>query len=323
MTNDFLPTPQAFKTIGFMIASLPLRIVAFVLTFVLTVVGISLTPVWVGIPTLLIGTEMTRAFGDLERRWAGMMLGIDLPPVARRPEHGGLVRRWWARICDGATWREFGYALVGLPIGIAEFVLGLTSVALPPIAAKVVPRVGAMHAELATRLLGPRGRPALPPSPPPPPAIPVFVLPVAAPAPVPPAPEPPEEKEDDLATALAKLAASSKVPVELQVDADPPLPAAVAETAHATVLEALVNVGMHSLATAATVKVWRASDTLVVEVTDNGRGEAEVRGGGGLARLADRAATTDGVITVVSPLGGPTVIRADLPCRWGPAPSTR
>ncbi|MER6868860.1 sensor histidine kinase, partial [Amycolatopsis sp. NPDC000673] len=52
------------------------------------------------------------------------------------------------------------------------------------------------------------------------------------------------------------------------------------------------------------------------EITDNGHGGAEVRPGGGLAGLADRAATIDGVITVVSPVGGPTVIRADLPCQW-------
>jgi signal transduction histidine kinase len=64
------------------------------------------------------------------------------------------------------------------------------------------------------------------------------------------------------------------------------------------------------------VKVWRTDDHVVVEITDNGHGGAEVRPGGGLAGLADRAATIDGVITVVSPIGGPTVIRADLPCQW-------
>jgi signal transduction histidine kinase len=60
--------------------------------------------------------------------------------------------------------------------------------------------------------------------------------------------------------------------------------------------------------------VWRSDDTVVVEITDNGHGGAEMKPGGGLAGLA--AATIDGVITVVSPQGGPTVIRADLPCTW-------
>ncbi|MEV4180743.1 sensor histidine kinase, partial [Streptosporangium canum] len=38
--------------------------------------------------------------------------------------------------------------------------------------------------------------------------------------------------------------------------------------------------------------------------------------GGGLAGLADRAATIDGTLSVDSPLGGPTLIRAELPCQW-------
>ena len=69
-------------------------------------------------------------------------------------------------------------------------------------------------------------------------------------------------------------------------------------------------------ASQAEVKVTRAGETVVVEITDNGHGGAQLRPGGGLAGLADRAATIDGVITVVSPDGGPTVIRADLPCSW-------
>jgi signal transduction histidine kinase len=64
------------------------------------------------------------------------------------------------------------------------------------------------------------------------------------------------------------------------------------------------------------VKVFRTDRSVVVEVTDDGKGGAEVRPGGGLAGLADRAATIDGVVVVVSPVGGPTVIRTELPCAW-------
>ena len=53
-----------------------------------------------------------------------------------------------------------------------------------------------------------------------------------------------------------------------------------------------------------------------MEISDNGVGGAAAKRGGGLAGLADRAATIDGILTVNSPLGGPTVIRADLPCTW-------
>ncbi|ATY09868.1 sensor histidine kinase [Amycolatopsis sp. AA4] len=119
-----------------------------------------------------------------------------------------------------------------------------------------------------------------------------------------------------LDAALSAQAAKSPIPVDVHVDVEPRPPAAVETTAYFIVGETLTNIAKHSGATEATVKVWRSDTHVITEITDNGHGGAEVRPGGGLAGLADRAATIDGVITVVSPVGGPTVIRADLPCQW-------
>ncbi|MGW4830487.1 sensor histidine kinase [Amycolatopsis japonica] len=119
-----------------------------------------------------------------------------------------------------------------------------------------------------------------------------------------------------LDAALSAQAAKSPIHVDVEVDVEPRPPAAVETTAYFIVGETLTNIAKHSGATEAGVKVWRTESMVVVEITDNGHGGAEVRPGGGLAGLADRAATIDGVITVVSPPGGPTVIRADLPCQW-------
>ncbi|MGW4214830.1 sensor histidine kinase [Lentzea sp. NPDC004789] len=119
-----------------------------------------------------------------------------------------------------------------------------------------------------------------------------------------------------LDAALSALAARVPIEVELQVDVDPRPPTAVESAAYFTVGEALTNITKHSNATRATVKVNRVQEGVLVEVTDNGRGGAELKPGGGLAGLADRAATIDGVVVVVSPVGGPTVIRAELPCVW-------
>jgi signal transduction histidine kinase len=119
-----------------------------------------------------------------------------------------------------------------------------------------------------------------------------------------------------LDAALSAQAAKSPVPVDVQVTVEPRPSAAVETTAYFIVGETLTNIAKHSGATAAGVSVWRTDETVVVEITDNGHGGAEMRPGGGLAGLAGRAAMIDGVITVVSPAGGPTVIRADLPCTW-------
>ncbi|NYI87324.1 signal transduction histidine kinase [Amycolatopsis endophytica] len=119
-----------------------------------------------------------------------------------------------------------------------------------------------------------------------------------------------------LDAALSALAAKTPIPVEVTVDIEPRPPAAVETTAYFIAGETLTNVAKHSGATEAQVKAWRTDDKVVIEITDDGHGGAEVRPGGGLAGLADRAATIDGVMTVVSPQGGPTVVRADLPCTW-------
>jgi signal transduction histidine kinase len=123
-----------------------------------------------------------------------------------------------------------------------------------------------------------------------------------------------------LDAALSSLAAKCPIPVEVNVRIDPRPPAAVESTAYFIVGECLTNIAKHSGAAEARVNAWReerpTGDLVVVEITDDGHGGASMRPGGGLSGLADRAATIDGVMTVVSPIGGPTVIRADLPCAW-------
>jgi signal transduction histidine kinase len=123
-----------------------------------------------------------------------------------------------------------------------------------------------------------------------------------------------------LDAALSSLAAKCPIPVEVHVAIEPRPPAAVESTSYFIVGECLTNIAKHSGATEVKVNAWReerpSGDLVIVEVTDDGRGGATMRAGGGLSGLADRAATIDGVMTVVSPIGGPTVIRADLPCVW-------
>ena len=123
-----------------------------------------------------------------------------------------------------------------------------------------------------------------------------------------------------LDAALSSIAAKCPIPVDVHVVIDPRPPAAVESTAYFIVGECLTNVAKHSGASQAKVNAWReerpTGDLVIVEITDDGHGGASLRPGGGLSGLADRAATIDGVMTVVSPIGGPTVIRADLPCAW-------
>jgi signal transduction histidine kinase len=117
-----------------------------------------------------------------------------------------------------------------------------------------------------------------------------------------------------LDAAISALAARSSVPVEVSVELARRPPPTVESAAYFVVAEALVNVAKHAAATHAAVRIRERDRRLVIEVTDDGLGGATQRAGSGLAGLADRVTAVDGSFAVSSPPGGPTVIRAELPC---------
>jgi signal transduction histidine kinase len=118
-----------------------------------------------------------------------------------------------------------------------------------------------------------------------------------------------------LDSALSAVAARCTVPVSVTVDLPArPVPA-IEGIAYFTVSELLQNISKHSGSSRATVDVWQVEDRLMVTVADNGRGGASVAGGSGLAGLAERLDSVDGVLVVDSPAGGPTLITAELPWR--------
>ncbi|MFH8403262.1 sensor histidine kinase [Streptomyces sp. NPDC018019] len=118
-----------------------------------------------------------------------------------------------------------------------------------------------------------------------------------------------------LGPALSALAARCTVPVKVSVDLDHRPAAAIEGIAYFTVSELLQNVSKHARATGATVDVWHAGDRVMVLVTDNGQGGATTEAGSGLAGLAERLDSVDGLLVVDSPVGGPTAITAELPWR--------
>ncbi|WP_226898857.1 sensor histidine kinase [Nonomuraea phyllanthi] len=119
-----------------------------------------------------------------------------------------------------------------------------------------------------------------------------------------------------LDAALSGLAARAPVRVDVSVELEERPPAAVESIAYFIVAETLANMAKHSGASEASVMVVRDHRGVVVDVWDDGIGGAAMVPGGGLSGLADRAATIDGVLVLHSPLGGPTLVRAELPCEW-------
>jgi signal transduction histidine kinase len=116
-----------------------------------------------------------------------------------------------------------------------------------------------------------------------------------------------------LAPAVRTIAERSPLPVEVRVTEARFAPALEA-TVYFVVAEALTNVVKHAAASAATVVVEADERTVVVTVSDDGRGSVDVSVGSGLRGLEDRVAALDGRLQVDALPGRGTTVRAELPC---------
>jgi PAS domain S-box-containing protein len=118
--------------------------------------------------------------------------------------------------------------------------------------------------------------------------------------------------ERGLAAALEALALRAPVPVELNVALARPAPERVEAGAYYVVAEALANVHKHAGAGRVAVDATTDERFLVVTVADDGVGGAN-EAGAGLRGLADRVEALGGRLTLESPAGGGTRLRAEIP----------
>jgi signal transduction histidine kinase len=117
-----------------------------------------------------------------------------------------------------------------------------------------------------------------------------------------------------LDAALTALVTGRNPPVELRVEVRKGEVNARETAAYFVVAEALANARKHAHASRISVRAWDdAANRLIVEVVDDGVGGADVDGGSGLSGLRKRVAALDGVLSVASPAGGPTTVRAEFP----------
>jgi signal transduction histidine kinase len=124
---------------------------------------------------------------------------------------------------------------------------------------------------------------------------------------------PPILTDRGLDAAIRALVARTPLRVDVSVDLDerprPPIETAT----YFVVAEALANAGKYAHAAHVAIDVHVGDGMLVAEVRDDGTGGADP-GGRGLTGLRRRVEALDGSLRVSSPPGGPTAVRAELPC---------
>ena len=124
---------------------------------------------------------------------------------------------------------------------------------------------------------------------------------------------PPVLADRGIGAALETLADRSPLTTIVAVDLDERPPARVETAAYFVAAEAMANAIKHSGAGRIDISVGRRNGMLEIEVSDDGTGGADEQGNG-LAGLRRRVEALDGTLTVESPEGGPTTIRAEMPC---------
>jgi signal transduction histidine kinase len=122
-----------------------------------------------------------------------------------------------------------------------------------------------------------------------------------------------------LAAAVEGLADRAPLPVHVEIP-EHRYPAIVESAAYFIAAEALTNVAKYAQASTARITATRSTDRLVVAVEDDGAGGANPYPGSGLSGLRDRVAALDGTLTVDSPPGAGTRIRAEIPLRHSDGP---
>jgi signal transduction histidine kinase len=126
---------------------------------------------------------------------------------------------------------------------------------------------------------------------------------------------PPVLADRGLEGAIRALVLTVPVPVEVTIDlGGAKVPAPVESAVFFAVAETVTNVVKHSGATGAWIGGEYNDGTLSVSIGDDGHGGADPSQGTGLRGIERRLAAFDGTLSVVSPWGGPTVVRLQVPC---------
>jgi signal transduction histidine kinase len=124
---------------------------------------------------------------------------------------------------------------------------------------------------------------------------------------------PPGLDERGLDGALHGLAATTRVPLELRLDAAE-IPSRITRSALVFVArEALANIDKHAKATKAAVHLSHRDGVVHLHVSDDGQGGADVGRGTGLQGLRDRVEALGGQLSLTSAAGRGTILSASLP----------
>jgi signal transduction histidine kinase len=127
---------------------------------------------------------------------------------------------------------------------------------------------------------------------------------------------PPVLADHGLVAAIEDYAGRFPIPVTVDLRLPERLPRKLETTMYYLINEAMTNIAKHSGAASAQVRGRYHSDLLILDITDDGHGGVDPEAGSGVTGLADRVTALEGRMRVSSPVGGPTLLHVEVPCRF-------
>lgn len=115
----------------YLLLSLPLGILYFVILVTGFSLGTGLAITIIGIPLLVAMIFITYIMGDLDRKMTSLFLGVQIAkPEARPSDKDGATAILVAQLKSLQFWKELGYLLFKLPLGVISFTIAVTFVSL-------------------------------------------------------------------------------------------------------------------------------------------------------------------------------------------------
>lgn len=120
-----------FPNLLYLLFSLPLGILYFVVLITGFSVGAGLAITIIGLPLLVAMIFVTYILGDLDRKLTTLFLGVQIAkPEARPSEKETATAILVAQLKSLQFWKELGYLLLKMPLGVIAFTIAVTFVTL-------------------------------------------------------------------------------------------------------------------------------------------------------------------------------------------------
>ena len=117
-----------------------------------------------------------------------------------------------------------------------------------------------------------------------------------------------------LADAIDELAEHTTIRLDVESVPASRFPQPVETAAYGVIREAVENAALRARASMVSISAAQRSDMIIVDVADDGVGGADVERDLGLLEMSDRVGALGGRVSIQSPAGGGTRIRAEIPC---------